>query len=135
MQATGERIYSLIMIYQVAMDIEFQSRAIRAILDAFDDENQDQEILMCCGVPNIPLTDSIRYMQTKWLPMTPATKMGIRPFITIACSGFLNPSLRACFTAWAAKKLMTIPEIFGTISLVNLSSIEYGQSGRVITLC
>lgn len=134
MQATGERIYSLIMIYQVAMDIEFQSRAILAILDAFDDENQDQEILMCCGVPNIPLTDSIRYMQTKWLPMTPATKMGIEANITAACSGFLHPSLRACFTAGAAKKMMTIPEIYGTISLVNLSSIDYGQSGRVINI-
>ena len=131
-RASGERVYSLAMIYQVAMDATLQTRAIRAILAAME---SPEEWPVMVTVANVALFDSMRYMQDKWIGMTPATKMGIEANITAACSGFAsNVALRRAFASASGSRLMTVSEAWGSICLVDLSNITYGLAGRIINI-
>lgn len=129
---SGERIYSLVMIYQLALDPQLQERAVKAVLAAIEDPKQ-WPILE--PLATIELFDSIRYMRSQWVTMADATKTGITANITNAMSPFSsNAKLRASFASGRSQNLLSIAEAWGTICLVNVSSLEYGIAGRIVNV-
>ena len=129
---SGERIYSLVMIYQLALDPQLQERAVKAVLAAIEDSAQ-WPILE--PLANIELFDSIRYMRSQWITLADATKTGITANITNAMAPFAsNAKLRASFASGRSQNLISIAEAWGTICLVNVSSLEYGIAGRIVNV-
>lgn len=129
---SGERIYSLVMIYQLALDPEVQERAVKAILAAIEDPQQWPIIE---PFATVELFDSIRYMRSQWTTLADATKTGITANITNAMAPFAsNAKLRAAFASGRGQNLMKIADAWGSICLVNVSSLEYGIAGRIVNV-
>lgn len=129
---SGERIYSLVMIYQLSLDPELQERAVKAILAALEDP---QQWPIMEPFATVELFDSIRYMRSQWTTLADATKTGITANITNAMAPFAsNAKLRSAFASGRGKNLMTIDEAWGSICLVNISSLELGVAGRIVNV-
>lgn len=129
---TGERIYSLVMIYQLAVDDELQERAVRAVLDAIEDPAQWPYVAEYAGAE---LMDAIRYVRSQWLRLADATKTGITANVTNAMAPFAsNVKLRGAFATGRGQHLMKISDAWGAICLVNVSSLEYGIAGRIVNV-
>lgn len=129
---TGERIYSIVMVYQLALDDELQERAVRAVLDALNDEKQWPYIAEYAGVE---LMDSIHYLRKSWMELAKDTKTGITANVTSALAPFAsNTRLRSAFATGRGKNLMSIADAWGSICLVNVSSLEYGVAGRIVNV-
>ncbi|MGH8429708.1 MAG: type IV secretory system conjugative DNA transfer family protein, partial [Solimonas sp.] len=129
---TGERIYSLVMIYQLAVDDELQERAVRAVLAAINDPAQWPYVAEYAGAE---LMDAIRYVRSQWLRLADATKTGITANVTNAMAPFAsNVKLRGAFATGRGQRLMKIADAWGSICLVNVSSLEYGIAGRIVNV-
>lgn len=130
--ASGERIYSLVMIYQLSLDPELQERAVKAVLAAIEDPAQWP---IMEPFATVELFDSIRYMRSQWVTMADATKTGITANITNALAPFAsNAKLRNSFASGRSKNLISIADAWGSICLVNVSSLEYGVAGRIVNV-
>ncbi len=131
-EQTGERIYALVMIYQLTLDPALQGRAIKAITEAYEDPNQRPGIKPFL-TPE--LSYASRYMAEQWTTMAADTKTGILANITQVMSPFAtNLKLRRAFAAGMGERLMPIAEAWGTICLVNVPSLEYGLAGRIVNV-
>ncbi|MFB0827771.1 TraM recognition domain-containing protein, partial [Chromobacterium violaceum] len=134
-EKTGERIYSLVMIYQLTADINLQGRAAKAILDAINDPAQWPYIAEYAGVD---LMDSIKYLRGEWLDTATdakATQLGVSLNITRALSPFAsNLELRNAFASGRGQRQMKVADAWGAICLVNVSSLEYGVAGRIVNV-
>ncbi|MBR8029915.1 hypothetical protein KDX27_39135 [Burkholderia cenocepacia] len=129
---TGERIYSLVMIYQLAVDPDLQERAVRAVLTALDDAAQWPYIAHLAGAE---LMDAIRYLRGQWMTLANDTKTGITANVTNTMAPFAsNAELRNTFASGRGQNLMPIADVWGSIALVNVSSLEYGVAGRIINV-
>lgn len=131
LRQTNERIYSLVRIYQLALDQKMQDRAIRAIDDALQ---SDDPLVSQFATPE--LSYAIGYLRTTWREMAPATQTGIIANITQVMSPFAtNLELRNSFASGSGKhKQMSISDAWGSICLVNVPSLEYGLAGRVVNV-
>lgn len=134
-EKTGERIYSLVMIYQLAADVDLQGRAAKAVLGAISDPGQWPYIAEYAGVD---LMDSIKYLRGEWLNTATdakTTQLGVSLNITRALSPFAsNMHLRNAFASGRGQRLMNISEAWGSICLINVSSLEYGIAGRIVNV-
>lgn len=133
LRQTGERIYSLVTIYHLAVDEELQERAVRAILDALQDDAQWPYI---AAHATAELMDAIRYMRgPQWMHLANDTKSGIIANTRKALAPFASSMrLRAAFASGAADRLISIDQAWGSICLVNISALEYGVAGRVVNV-
>ncbi|MFM0140601.1 type IV secretory system conjugative DNA transfer family protein [Caballeronia grimmiae] len=131
-QSTGERIYSLVMVYQLATDATLQERAVRAVSAAIKDPAQYPAV---AEYATVELMDAIRYLRGNWLTMAADTRTGIIANITNAMAGFAsNSDLRVSFATGSGANLLNIASVWGSICLVNVSSLEYGVAGRIINV-
>lgn len=129
---TGERIYSLVCIYQLAVDGEMQTRAVNAILQAIEDPDQ---LPFIHNLVTPELFDSIRYLRDEWLKLASETRTGIVANVTNAMAPFAsNSRLRESFASGKAERLIQIKNAWGAICLVNISSLEFGLAGRIINI-
>lgn len=129
---TNERLYSLVFIYQLALDPELQLQAIGAIQESYSDE-RFLPALKEFITPE--LTYAIRYMSSQWETMAGDTKTGIIANITQIMAPFAsNMALRSSFASGTGEKLMSMAEVWGKICLVNVSSLEYGIAGRIVNV-
>ncbi|MDC6237007.1 type IV secretion system DNA-binding domain-containing protein [Ralstonia solanacearum] len=129
---TGERIYSLVTVYQLATSIELQERAVRAVLAAVDDPAQWPYV---AEFATPELFDAIRYMRGQWLTMANDTRTGIIANVTNAMAAFAsNADLRNAFANGSGRNLLKMADAWGAICLVNVSSLEYGVAGRIINV-
>lgn len=131
-EQTGERIYSLVMIYSVTLDPMLQARAVKAITEAYEDPNQRAGIKPYL-TPE--LSYASRYMAEQWSTMAADTKTGILANITQVMSPFAtNQPLRRSFAAGMGERLMPISASWGSICVVNVPSLEYGLAGRIVNV-
>lgn len=130
--STNERLYSLVFIYQLALDPELQLQAIGAIQESY----QDEIFLPALKEFITPeLTYAIRYMASQWETMASDTKTGIIANITQIMAPFAsNMALRSSFASGTGENVMSMAEAWGRISLVNVSSLEYGIAGRIVNV-
>lgn len=130
--STNERLYSLVFIYQLALDPELQLQAIGAIQESY----QDERFLPALKEYITPeLTYAVRYMAGQWETMASDTKTGIIANITQIMAPFAsNMALRSSFASGTGEKLMSMAETWGRICLVNVSSLEYGIAGRIVNV-
>lgn len=129
---TNERLYSLVFIYQLALDPELQLQAIGAIQESYSDE-RFLPALKEFITPE--LTYAVRYMSSQWETMASDTKTGIIANITQIMAPFAsNMALRSSFASGTGEKLMSMAEAWGRICLVNVSSLEYGIAGRIVNV-
>lgn len=131
-EQTGERIYSLVLIYQMTFDPALQGRAIKAIGDAYEDPHQRAGIKPFLTAE---LSYASRYMAEQWTTMAADTKTGILANITQVMSPFAtNVALRRSFASGQAERVMSIAQAWGSICLVNVPSLEYGLAGRIVNV-
>lgn len=130
--STNERLYSLVFIYQLALDPELQLQAIGAIQQSYEDER----FLPALKEYITPeLTYAVRYVAGQWETMASDTKTGIIANITQIMAPFAsNMALRSSFASGTGEKLMSMGEAWGLICLVNVSSLEYGIAGRIVNV-
>jgi len=129
---TGERIYSLVMVYHLAVDSELQERAVRAVLAAIDDPAQWPYV---AEYATAELFDALRYLRGQWLNMAADTRTGITANVTNAMAAFAsNADLRSSFANGSGHNLLKMADAWGAICLVNISSLEYGVAGRIINV-
>ncbi|MBX3764825.1 type IV secretory system conjugative DNA transfer family protein [Burkholderia cepacia] len=131
-ESTGERIYSLVMVYQLATDSALQERAVRAVSAALKDRAQYPAL---AEYATVEMVDAIRYLRGQWVTMAADTKTGIIANVTNAMAGFAsNSDLRTSFANGSGENLLNIASVWGSICLVNVSSLEYGVAGRIINV-
>lgn len=130
--STNERLYSLVFIYQLALDPELQLQAIGAIQESY----QDERFLPALKEYITPeLTYAVRYMAGQWETMAADTKTGIVANITQIMAPFAsNQALRSSFASGTGEKLMSMSEVWGSICLINVSNLEYGVAGRIVNV-
>ena len=129
---TGERLYSLVFIYQLTFDSDLRLQAIGAIQEAYADS---AFLPALRDYLTSELTYAVKYMADQWEEMANETKTGIMANITQVLSPFIsNITLRSSFASGAGKNLMTVTETFGRIALVNVSSLDYGVAGRIVNV-
>lgn len=136
-QQTGERIYSLSFIYTLIVNKPMMDAAIEAINNETAAlENQNVEALAIANFLDSELTYAINQIRSDaWETLAPQTKTGIIANITKIMSPFAtNRALRENFASGKKGRLMSISECWGNIVVVNLSSLEYGDAGRLINV-
>jgi len=131
-KSTGERLYSLVWIYQLALDPDLQSEAINAVVDATQNPSL-RSVLLPMVTPE--LTYAVRYLSTTWQEMASDTRTGVIANITALMSPFAtNVALRKAFASGSGERLMSIAECWGRITLTRISELEQGLAGRVINV-
>ena len=129
----GERPYSLVFIYELAMD---NGSLLHTILQALGRAEDDANLY-----PSIKefhtteLDDACRHLQETWLPMVSTTRDGIKANIINILGGFgSNPTLRASFAGGAGKNQVSADQFWGRLCVTNVSTQDFGVSGRIINV-
>lgn len=129
---SGERLFSLVWIYQLSLDPDLQLKAIGAIQDSYNDALY-RPALKELMTPE--LTYAVRYMSGQWESMASDTKTGIIANITQIMAPFAsNMALRTSFASGTGERLLTMSEAWGHVCLVNVSTLEYGIAGRIVNV-
>ena len=126
---SNERIYSFLYLYRLASYDEMILEAVKDVNETmrnnrgrFKDIDMDE------------LNDAIKHLIETWIPLVKETRMGIHANIQRALAPFQSSALRKSFATGGAENLTTIAECWGRITAVNVSSIEYGIAGRIVTV-
>lgn len=129
----GERPYSLVFIYDLCVDRgPLLSTVLNAIGRAEDDPNLFPQIK---DLYTVELFDAVKYLQEEWLTLVQETKQGIMINIKDLLGGFSsNPKLRGSFAGASGKNQVSADEFWGKISVTNLSTGDFGISGRIINV-
>lgn len=129
----GERPYSLVFIYQLAVDT---GPLLQTILEALDRTRKDPNLFPSIKeFYTIELFDACTYLQKEWLPMVSQTRDGIKANITDLLSGFCsNPALRASFSGGSGRNQVSADQFWGRLCVTNVSTQDYGNAGRIINV-
>lgn len=136
-QETGERPYSLVSIYLLVMNNKLMTRAVEQIRNVAVDgiENGSDDVLAVKPFLGAELAYALNYMSEQWLEMAPATKTGIIANVTKIMSPFAtNTVLRRQFASGQPARLLSLREVWGSIAVVNVSSLEYGVAGKIVNV-
>ncbi|MBW3847028.1 type IV secretory system conjugative DNA transfer family protein [Aeromonas hydrophila] len=136
-QETGERPYSLVSIYLLVMNTKLLTRAVEQIRNVSIDgvESGSDDVLAVKRFLGAELAYALNYMSTQWQEMAPATKTGIIANVTKIMSPFAtNTVLRRQFASGQPSRLLSLREVWGSIALINVSSLEYGVAGKIVNV-
>ena len=127
----GERPYSLVFIYQLAVDGgKMLSDCIDAILWTLENDYD-----RLADIANVELFDAMDYLVKTWVGMVDATRDGIKINITQSLGPFAsNITLRKTFASGAGVNLANVRDFWGRIVCTNISTLEYGVAGRIINV-
>jgi hypothetical protein len=129
----GERPYSLVFIYELALD---GGALLTTILDALAKAEEDPNLYpRIKAFHTSELDDACRFLSESWLPMVQQTKDGIRINIINILGAFgSNPTLRASFAGGAGKRQVSADQFWGRLCVTNVSSLDFGVAGRIINV-
>lgn len=132
---TGERPYSLVRLYEVAMqakDSKADSVVAKMESDILDCVENDPTRI--ADLANVGLFASLEYLRETWPAMAKDTRSGIEANITNALGLFVsNVELRRKFASGEHADI-TIDEMWGRkITLVNLPE-SLGNAGRIVNV-
>lgn len=127
----GERPYSLVFLYQLALDPgPLVEQVFQAIQDTLE---TDFELIRQYATTE--LFDAMTYFSRDWLPMVSQTRDGIKANIIDAMGTFANNTvLRRSFSSGAGAKLADVRQFWGKLVCTNLPQDEYGIAGRIINV-
>lgn len=132
---TGERPYSLVHLYETAMDAKDTSKdsmVARIEEDIASTIEKDPKLLG--HISRVDLFASLRYLRVIWPNMAADTRSGIEANITNALGLFVsNVDLRSKFASGENSDI-TIDDLWGRkITLVNLPT-SLGNAGRIVNV-
>jgi hypothetical protein len=132
-QLHRERPYSLVFIYQLAMDHgPLVQRVLEAILRTLENSALSNNIR---PYATTELQDAMLYLSKTWIPMVAATRDGIKINITNVMGGFAsNVTLRRSFSSGAGEHLVSVDQFWGRLVVTNISTLDYGVAGRIINV-
>lgn len=132
-QVHRERPYSLVFIYQLAMDHgPLVQRVLEAILNTLENSALSNNIR---PYATTELQDAMLYLSKSWLPMVQSTRDGIKANITNVMGGFAsNVTLRRSFSSGAGERLVSVDQFWGRLVVTNISTLDYGVAGRIINV-
>ena len=129
----GERPYSLVFIFQLAMD---KGALLHTVLSALGRAEDDPNLY-----PRIKefhtteLDGAVQHMQETWMTMVPETKVGIQANVINIMQVFSsNPILRASFAGGAGKNQVSVDQFWGRLCVTNVSSLDFGSAGTIINV-
>lgn len=133
-EETGERVYSLVNIYNLSQNDELIAIAIEDIVRSLKDD-ETLKIMRAAEAVDQVFFDSIDYFINQWMKMAEETKTGISANIAAAFGQFSeNTYLRKHFSGGMPERVITVPEFWTKLVSVDMSSDVYGQEGRLINI-
>lgn len=145
----GQRLYSLLSILQVARSDSLILQWCEVVVDAFNDPDEFVAIAEFAVQTNEDgeepemnraLKESVEYLVNTWTSkMAEATKSGISASLRKSLKTFaFKPDITEGFGTGYSKRKPQLPAeqlVGNTIKVVNVSHLEHGSAGKLVSIC
>lgn len=131
MHSNDMRCYSILNLLRVASSDAVIADTITAVTDAIQSEYEvfDEDVLP-------QSLNAMQYLTDAYLPLVAATKDGIRANMRKALKSFAaQPAIAEGFASGMSQKLLPVSVLRDPrIKVINVSQIEFGSAGRIVSV-
>lgn len=128
----GMRLHSIKAMLELAISDEQLEWALGVVADAM----LSDEYVRLADLDNEALHGAMGYLLEQWLPMTAATRDGIKANLRKALRTFtFKPEIARGFADGVGERLLPASEMrCNKIKVINVSQIEHGSAGRLVSI-